>query len=97
MNVNGVDFFVSGVAVASCFGCPWGGAPPTYYSKARCKIENRDATSNPVTNPPDWCPLRRGPITVQLVKNPEADEAEAKSKAWIEEQKNRIAKDENAK
>ena len=85
MNVNGINYIVSGVAVSSCFWCPWGGSDHCY--EITCKVENKKAPSHPHKNPPEWCPLRRGPISVCLVKNPEADEDEAKSRAWTEEQR----------
>lgn len=90
MNVNGISYIVSGIAVPSCFACPWGGPSLQYTTGVFCKIENQRTVSHPHKNPPSWCPLRDGPIEVRIVRNPEADEVDAKAKAWEEENKKRM-------
>ena len=55
---------VNGVVVDGCFDCPFA------YDSVDCVIDdgvNRLLGHNS-SNVPDWCPLRRGPMTVSLAE-----------------------------
>lgn len=48
--------------VDACFRCPlWNGEYST------CQVAHSEGeTHTDDTNPPDWCPLRKGPVTIRL-------------------------------
>lgn len=49
--------------VDACFRCPlWNGEYST------CQVAHSEGeTHTDDTNPPDWCPLRKAPVTIRLV------------------------------
>jgi len=58
--------------VRTCIKCP---AKASDYERDRCNLAARDIDpGDSFTPPPDWCPLRLGPVTLRLVPSPPCDE-----------------------
>ena len=49
------------IEVGRCRACPFGGPWANI-----CEVDGRDLPCPDMSAPPDWCPLRSGPVTVEL-------------------------------